>query len=455
MSYSDNIANNPSVNAAQNHADSILPEGFDAKSLKDFFTGLLDNAKPGDRDALQALLKDLDGFANISESNWGKIGFGSKLLKGGIFGIVGGPTRENINQDLVPFLEALANNPGAFGKDVPPNMSLDQTMDFIVKNAPPHLQPLLKDMAQDIKGFTRNHSEEGRAIGNLMAYLVNKGNENTAANPAGSAIGGVGNDSPGGVGPGNIVDNGSTQTADTSATLGKTSAALRLVSEIIADPSKLTPENIQKLAKYTADIISDIAAAGGDTKKAEMVAKQIAALGSGDVADATTVQGSLISLVQSLTQQLLDEFKKGGKSGNSGGGAPKGAPGAPAAAAPGGNAGGGEGTGEVGGSEGAGEVGGSEGSGSTGSGGLSIFEVIAKALGDKMTAKLKEMRGFANEISSLSSGSGAGDPGNSEKIAGLSAQLGAASQEFSLISNSFSTTIKALGEGTKAAVRYS
>lgn len=438
MGESNNVSSNANVNAAQNHANSVLPEGFDAKTLKDFFNGLLENAKPGDRDALQALLKDLDKMATISTQD----------DKGGFFGKFADKYRDNINDNLVPFLEALANNPGVFGKNVPSNLNLDDTMDFIVNNAPPHLQPLLKDMANDIQDFTKSNSDQGHEIASLMGYLVNKGNTMADANPPGSAIGDMGGESPNGVGPENIVGSEKHKNADAAATISKSSEALRLVSEMIADPSKLTSENIKELASVVSDIISDIAAAGGNTKQAEMIAKEIAGMSAGNDAGAAGVQNSLITLLNSLTQQLLDDQKRqAGKSGG-GGKAPKGAAGA---AASGGAeaAGGGEAGGEVTGSE---ASGGAEGSSLSDSGGLSIFEVIAKALGDKMTAKLKEMRGFANEISSLSN---AGGEGNSEKIAGLSAQLGAASQEFSLISNSFSTTIKALGEGTKAAVRYS
>lgn len=434
MGQSSNVSSNTNINAAQNHANSVLPEGFDAKTLKDFFKGLLDNAAPGDRDALQALLKDLDKLAETSASD----------DSSGIFGKIFDKYRDNINENLVPFMEALANNPGAFGKNVPTGMKLDDTMDFIVENAPPHLQPLLRDMANDIQSFTKSGSSQGREIASLMAYLVNKGNTIADANPPGSAIGGVGGDSPNGVGPGNIVGGDDHKNADAAATISKGSEALQLISEMIADPSKLTPENIKKMASIVADVISDIAAAGGDTKQAEMIAKEISGLGMNDGAGASGVQSSLVALLNSLTQQLLDDQKR--QSGKSGGGkAPKGAAGA-APAGSGEAAAGGE---AAGGTEAAGGAGGSS---SADSGGLSIFEVIAKALGDKMTAKLKEMRGFANEISSLSS---EGGEGNSEQIAGLSAQLGAASQEFSLISNSFSTTIKALGEGTKAAVRYS
>ena len=434
MSNSPNVSSNAAVNAAQNYADSILPEGFDAKTLKDFFKGLLDNVAPGDRDALQALLGDLDKLAQTSV----------KDDKGGLFGGIFDKYRDNINENLVPFLEALANNPGVFGKDVPSGRNLDKTMDFIVDNAPPHLQPLLKDLAKDIRGFTKSKSSQGREIANLMAYLVNKGNAIADANPPGSAIGGVGGQSPNGVSPGNIVADEKHQNADAATTISKSSEALKLVSEMIADPSKLTQANIKQLASVVADVISDIAAAGGDTSKAEMIAKEIAGLETGNGAGASGVQQSLVNLLNSLTQQLLDDQRRQAGKSTGGGKAPKGAPGA---VAPGGSeaAAGGE---LAGGVE---APGGFEGSGSTGSAGLSIFEVIAKALGDKMTAKLKEMRGFADEISSLSS---SGGEGNSEKIAGLSAQLGAASQEFSLISNSFSTTIKALGEGTKAAVRY-
>lgn len=443
MTGSSNVGNN--VNAAQNHPNSILPDNFDAKTLKDFFSGLLENAKPGDRDALQALLGDLDKLANISARDGD-----SK----GIFGKVFDKYRDNINQNLVPFLETIANNPGAFGTAVPPGLNLDQTMDYIVNNAPPHLQPLMADLAKDIKSFTKTNSDQGIEIANLMAYLVNKGNAIVDANPPGSAIGGVGGDSPNGVGPGNIVDGQKSQMSDTSATIAKGSEALKLISEIIADPSKLTPANIQKLAHIVADVISDIAAAGGDTSKAEMIAKQVASLGMKDGANASDVQRALGDLLQTLTQQLLDDAKRAGKSGG-GRGAPKGAPGG---AAPVGGAGGAEGGEAVGGAEGAGgseAVGGSESSGSSGSAGLSIFEIIAKALGDKMTAKLREMKSFADQISSISDNPSGDQQADSAEIAGLSAQLGAASQEFSLISNSFSTTIKALGEGTKAAVRYS
>lgn len=447
MDNSTNVSSNASVNAAQNYADSILPEGFDAKTLKDFFKGLLDNAKPGDRDALQALLGDLDKLAQTSVRD----------DKGGLFGSFFNKYRDNINQNLVPFLEALANNPGVFGKNVPSNLNLDDTMDFIVNNAPPHLQPLLKDMAKDIQGFTKTNSDQGHEIASLMAYLVNKGNTIADANPPGSAIGGVGGDSPNGIGPGNIVGDEKHKNADTATTISKGSEALKLVSEMIADPSKLTPENIKKLASVVADIISDIAAAGGDTKKAEMIAKEIATLDMKGGGSTSSVQQSLSELVQTLTQQLIDEARKAGKSGG-GGASAKGASGASGAPAAGGAEGalGGEAAGGAEGAAGSEATGGSESSGSTG---LSIFEIIAKALGDKMTAKLKEMKNFADQISSVSDkldgGSKEEQSAASAEIAGLSAQLGAASQEFSLISNSFSTTIKALGEGTKAAVRYS
>lgn len=438
MNNSMNATGHAPVNAAQNYADTILPDGYDAKTLQGFFDGLIKNAPSGDRDLLQAIFSDMKGLAQTS----------GQSDKSGLFGKIGNRNRDEINQNLVPFLEALANNPGAFTKDVPPNLSLDQTLDFIVKNAPAPLRPLLKDTADDIKALGRRQGEED-AMQSLMAYVVNKGNDVADSATPGSAIGGVSGDSPNGVGPGNIVDNQKQKMSDTAATLSKTTDALTLVSQIIADPSKLTPANVKKLAQIVADVISDISAAGGDTHNAERIAKKIAGMGMNDGAGATGIQRSLSDLVLTLNQQLLDDAKKTGRPGATQGTPAKGAAGAPAGGAEG--AAGGEAA-EA--SEGVSFDGGVEGSSSGGSSGLSIFEIIAKALGDKMTAKLKEMKSFAEQISSVSDKPSGDKDADSAKIAALSAQLGAASQEFSLISNSFSTTIKALGEGAKAAVRY-
>lgn len=436
-----NVNTNSAVNAAQSQS-TLLPDNFDANNLKEFLDNLVKNAPPGDRAALEALVKDLDKLAEFSAGD----------AKGGLFGKIIGRYRENINENLVPFLEALAENPGAFGQNVPTGMSLDKTMEFIVDNAPPHLQPLLRDTAKDIESFTKSKSEQGREIADLMAYLVNRGNTNVSA-ANGESVNGMTGASPGGVGSENIVSGDHQTTADQAKTLHKTSEALNLISEMLSDPSKLTTENIAKATELVIDIVSDIAAAGGDTQQAEAVANQLANMKPGDASAAAAVQASLSDLLMSQLRLLQNEDGRensnggakpvGGAAGGAGAGAAAGAGGAEGAAAGASAEGGGAAA-----AEGGEAAGGPEAASGGGSGGLSIFEIIAKALGDKMTSKLGEMKQFAEQISALSGS------GNDVELAGLTAKLSAASQEFSLLSQSFSTTIKALGEGTKAAVRY-
>lgn len=444
MSSAGNVSNNPAVNGAQNA--SILPENFDATTLKDFFEGLTQNVQPGDRDALKAVLDDLQWLADRSEPR-------------GISAFVKMPgsdwfstSSQDINQNLVPFLEAISNNPGAFGKDIEAGMSLDQTIDAIVENAPSHLKSILGEVGEDIKGMRGIGQDSSDKIASLMTYLVNKGNANTAGAEPGTAIGDASGTSPNGVGPDNMVPNGSNPEAAMADVVTAAAEAMGLVTRMLGNPAERTASNLQELTQRMAEVVAGVAKQGaGDKPPAE-----VSEAGTGEAADTSVlgkVQDYLSDLLGSLLRQMDRDANKrvgsekgaGSKAGGAAGGEAGGASGAA------GGAEGGEAVGESGGAGEVAEAGGSESAGgSGGTAGLSVFEVIAKALGDKMTTKLKEMKALAEEISSLTS-----DGAGSEEIAGQSAKLSAASQEFSLLSNTFSTTIKALGEGTKAAVRYS
>lgn len=447
MGQASNVSNDSQINGA--HNAGILPDNFDAMTLKDFFKGLVENAQPGDRNALKGLIDDLKGLADATSGD-------RKVAGHDLFDRIFAINSKSINQNLVPFLETLANNPGAFGQDLPAGMNIHETMDAIVENSPASLKPLMQEFADDIKDLTKGFSgisgEQGDDIAALMTYLVNKGNDIAADAAPGTAIGGVSGGSPNGVSPDNIVpDNGDGQGAMAN-TVTKAAEALALVSKMLGDPAQMTKENMAKLVDMTRDIAADAKKLGAGEKPAMEASEAAAGAESGETSSLGKIQQYLSDLLQSLLRQLQkDDGTKESGGGKATGGAKAGGA-AGAAGAEGGAAGGAEGA--EGGAEGAAEAGGSSeatsAGGSEGSGGLSVFEVIAKALGDKMTTKLKEMRTLANEISSLSD-SGA----DSTAIAGQSAKLSAASQEFSLLSNTFSTTIKALGEGTKAAVRYS
>lgn len=441
MNSAGNVNSNPSANGVQNAA--ILPEKFDATTLKDFFEGLIKNAPPGDRDALKAITDDLQALAERSEP--GLISAFVKLPTSDWFSASG----HQINNNLVPFLEAIANNPGGFGKDIEAGQSLDQTIDAIVENAPSHLKSLLSEVGEDIKGMRGLGGDTGEKIASLMTYLVNKGNANTAANEPGSAIGDASGASPNGASPDNMVPDTGNPEAATADVVARAADAMSLVTRMMGNPAERTADNLRQLTQLMADVVTGVAErnAGGRPPA------DVSEAGTGDAADTSVlgkVQDYLSDILGSLLRQLDRDGNKrvgsekgaGNKAGGAAGGEAGGAMDATGGAAVGEAAGESEGAGEVA------EAGGSEATGGTG--GLSVFEVIAKALGDKMTTKLKEMKALAEEISSLTS-----DGAGSEEIAGQSAKLSAASQEFSLLSNTFSTTIKALGEGTKAAVRYS
>lgn len=100
--------------------------------------------------------------------------------------------------------------------------------------------------------------------------------------------------------------------------------------------------------------------------------------------------------------------------------------------------------------------------GSSASGGGSIFEQIALAMGEAMDNKLQQLLQAADEVSKLSNdlaakGNGKGEISDADKAKGqgdimtASAQVTARSQELNMISQAFNSTINAVGQATSTA----
>ncbi|MFC4291483.1 hypothetical protein ACFOWX_03545 [Sphingorhabdus arenilitoris] len=77
----------------------------------------------------------------------------------------------------------------------------------------------------------------------------------------------------------------------------------------------------------------------------------------------------------------------------------------------------------------------------------SIFMQIATALGKLADKKMGEMASLANQIGGIKDGK------NANKITELTGQMQAKGQEFGLISNAMSTTIKSIGDGVTQLAR--